>query len=401
MLRVAPLLIAAGLLSAVPLALGPDVVEFRGPPGTVTPNLAAGANGRTILTWLEPDPSGSATLRFATRTGGRWSAPGTILTSDRFFVNWADFPSLIETADGQWVVHFLEKTEAKPYAYHVRLMTSKDRGQTWSQPFTAHEDKSPTEHGFVAMVPRPGAGADLLWLDGRAMGGPEGGPMGVRTRGLGASGRLEPENELDSRTCECCQATMARTTEGLIAAYRDRSEGEVRDIAVTRQVEGRWTRPTIVAADNWVHRACPVNGPSLAADGRQVALVWYTGVGDAPQVSAVLSTDAGATFGPRVRVNEGTTLGRVHAVALGNGAFAVVWLEDGKDGQAVWKLRRVDQGGRLGPPREVATVTRARLAGFPRLALNGTDLLLTFTASGPEGGVRVLRLPPPPAGPGS
>lgn len=401
MLRLAPLLIATGLLSAGPFVDSADTIEFSGPPGTVTPNLAVGANGRTILTWLEPDGSGSAALRFATRTGGRWSQPGTILTSDKFFVNWADFPSLIETADGQWVVHFLEKTEEKPYAYHVRLMTSRDQGRTWSAPFTAHDDKLPTEHGFVAMVPRPTSGADLLWLDGRAMGGPGGGPMGIRTRGLGASGRLEPETELDDRTCECCQATMARTTDGLVAAYRDRSEGEVRDIAVARQVGGRWTEPAIVAADGWVHRACPVNGPSLAADGRQVALVWYTGVNDTPQVSVVLSSNSGATFGTRVQVNEGPTLGRVHAVALGGGAFAMVWLEEGNDGQAIWRLRRVDEGGRLGPARDVATVTRARLAGFPRLARNGTDLLLTFTASGPDGGVRVLRLPTPPRKPGS
>jgi hypothetical protein len=402
MRRAAPLLFATGGILVAPMVEAPsDTLEFKGAPGTVTPNLAVGASGRTILTWLEPNPSGSAALRFAVRTAGRWSAPATIVESDRFFVNWADFPSLIETADGQWVVHFLEKTEAKPYAYHVRLMTSKDQGRTWSAPFTAHDDTSPTEHGFVAMVPRPEAGADLVWLDGRAMGGPEGGPMSIRTRPITSVGKLGTETELDGRSCECCQATMARTPDGLVAAYRDRSEAEVRDIALVRQVGGRWTEPTIVAADGWVHRACPVNGPSLAADGRDVALTWYTGVGDTPHVYTVLSHDGGATFGPRVQVNEGVTLGRVASVGLGDGAFAALWLEDAGEGQAVWRLRRIDRSGRAGPARDVERVTRARLAGFPRIVRSGAEILLTFTASGADGGIRVYRVTPPPASPGS
>ena len=48
-------------------------------------------------------------------------------------------------------------------------------------------------------------------------------------------------------------------------------------------------------------------------------------------------------------------------------------------------------------PQPVATADRARLAGFPRLAWTGTDLLVAVTATGAEGGVRVYRVPPPPA----
>ncbi|MEK6598197.1 MAG: hypothetical protein AABY91_07680, partial [Gemmatimonadota bacterium] len=71
------------------------------------------------------------------------------------------------------------------------------------------------------------------------------------------------------------------------------------------------------------------------------------------------------------------------------------------EGQAVWRLRRIDRSGRAGPARDVETVTRARLAGFPRIVRSGTEILLTFTASGADGGVRVYRVAPPPANPGS
>lgn len=368
-----------------------DVVEWQGPPGTATPNLAAASGGRLILTWLEPAGAGRHALRFAVREGGRWSAPGTIRESDRFFVNWADFASLTETGDGRLVAHWLEKTAPATYAYHVMLSISPDRGRTWSPPIRAHDDSSATEHGFVGMSPSRD-GVDLLWLDGREMAGKERGEMGVRTRTLGPGGRLSPEVLLDSRTCECCQAALARTSSGLVAAYRDRSESEVRDIAVVRQAGGRWSEPRVVARDGWEHRACPVNGPALVGDGSRVDLVWYTGVGGDPRVWLVRSSDAGATFAARTRIDEGRTLGRVDAEPLGDGSLLVAWLESRSEQEAEWRVRVVDERGRVGKSRQVAVVSRARLAGFPRLARTADGAFLAYTATGPEGGVRVVRL---------
>ena len=162
------------------------------------------------------------------------------------FVNWADFPSSLEMRDGTLAVHWLEKVADAPYAYHVMLALSSDDGATWSEPFRAHDDASPTEHGFVSMVPWS-EGAGLTWLDARAMaghasggehiaegGGAVRGAMSVRFRTLAPDGRLGPEVLLDDRTCECCQTALARIGDGLVAAYRDRSESEVRDIAVVR-----------------------------------------------------------------------------------------------------------------------------------------------------------------------
>ena len=388
-----PLLLLAGAL-----ALAPDSVEFAGAPGSGKPNLAVGRDGRVILTWLEPAGPDRHALRFAVRTGGRWSAPITIRESERFFVNWADFPSLVETEDGQWVVHFLEKTVAKPYAYHVMLTVSRDQGRTWSEPFRAHADTSATEHGFVSITARPGGGADLVWLDGRNMTGEERGDMTVRTNSLDRQGRLGTEVELDARSCECCQARIVRTSAGLLAAYRDRSPTEIRDIAIVRQVNGRWQPPAVVAPDGWEHRACPVNGPALVADGNRVTLTWYTGVNDQPRVYAVQSRDAGATFGTRVRIDEGNTLGRLDLTGIGAGATVVAWLESAGRDQAEWRIRRIGADGKPGPARTVTTVDRARLAGFPRLAWTGTDLLVAVTATGAEGGVRIYRVQIPPAG---
>src|SRR5262245_17200029 len=378
------------LLAMLIAAIPGDTLVFQGPPGSVTPSLAASSKG-LIATWLEPlKPEGRYALRFAASDGKSWSAPGTIRESDRFFVNWADFASLIETREGTWVAHWPEKTAAAPYAYHVMVSTSRDRGKTWTPPRRLHDDTSATEHGFVAM--NAGAsGADLIWLDGRNTGG-ESGEMSVRTRALAPDGTLGRETELDARTCECCQAALARTPDGLVAAWRDRSATEVRDIAISRQENGRWSEPRIVSADSWEHRACPVNGPALVADGRRVDLVWFTGVGNQNRVWLVRSADGAKTFGSRIRIDEGQTLGRIDAEPQGDGSVLVAWLEGKSDAVAEWRIRRIRANGTSEPSRAVATVTRARLAGFPRLARSGGVTYLSYTATGADGGIRIIRL---------
>ena len=86
------------MLLALLLATIADTVVYKGPPGSVTPNLAASASGGLIATWLEPlKTEGRYALRFASsRDGQGWSPPGTIRETDRFFVNWADFAGLID-----------------------------------------------------------------------------------------------------------------------------------------------------------------------------------------------------------------------------------------------------------------------------------------------------------------
>src|SRR4026208_2435597 len=128
----------------------------------------------------------------------------------------------------------------------------------------------------------------------RPSGGAGGGVRGGLPRAAGAvdaSGRVLADTLLDRRTCDCCQTALARSALGLLAAYRDRSDAEGPAIAILRQAYGRWTKPAPVAVDGWVYRACPVNGPSIAADGQQVAVAWYTGAQETPRVKLARSSD--------------------------------------------------------------------------------------------------------------
>jgi hypothetical protein len=248
------------------------------------------------------------------------------------------------------------------------------------------------------MLPRPAGGADLIWLDGRQTGdtGADGshGPMALMAGSLGSDGSVGADQMVDARVCDCCQTALARTAEGLLAVYRDRSTDEVRDISVVRQVGGRWSAPVRVAPDGWVYRACPVNGPSVAALEREVAVAWFTSGDGKPRVKLARSADAGRSFGLPVVVDDGNPLGRAEIELLPGGAALVIWLEITGD-NAEWRLKRVARNGAIEARWTLGTAPRTRQAGFVRAALSEGRLFVAWTAPGPEGGVRIVRLDSP------
>jgi len=369
-----------------------SAVEFERPAGSGEPNLHATPDGRALLTWLEPTGDSSWALRLATRDATGWSEPRTVRESEAFFVNWADFPSSVQMTGGTIAVHWLERTADAPYAYHVMLSLSSDDGATWTEPIRLHDDESPTEHGFVSMVPWED-GAAIAWLDGRAMYNPDaeagaghgpdgGGAMSARYRTLLPDGRLGAEVVLDARTCECCQTTIAVSSEGLVAAYRDRSEDEIRDIAVVRGLGETWSEPKHIATNDWMIPGCPVNGPQLTASGSAVAGAWYTGAGDEPQAYVAFSS------GPPIRIDEGLPIGRVDIEGLDDGSALVTWVEGG-DGGARVMARRVRPDGVADVAFTVTETSSRRASGFPRIARIGSQIVIAWTLPGDGGGIRV------------
>lgn len=393
--RTAPavLLSVAACASSQPRYVTGDV-EFAA--SGSSPNLFATDDGRVLLTWLQEAGPRRWALRFASRQDGSWSSPTTIHEGDRFFANWADFPSIVEQADGSWIVHWLEKTASNTYAYHVKLAVSQDRGKTWSSPIVPHRDDSPREHGFVSMVPWQD-GTALVWLDGRKMTSADGaaerghmdtGEMSIRATTVGEGGALGEDVLIDGRTCECCQTSLAVTSSGLVAAYRDRSDSEIRDIAVARLEQDGWTEPTPVHDDGWYYPGCPVNGPQLSAKGTTVVVAWFTAPEQQPATYVAFSHDAGVSFDDPVRVDEGDPLGRVDVELLENGDAMVVWLERTAQAAAI-RARVVGRDGRSGSAWNVATTSESRGSGFPRMVRAGNEMVFAWTLVGPDGGVRV------------
>jgi hypothetical protein len=363
-------------------------------PGAAEPNLAVGPKGEVHLSWLEPADS-AYSLKIATYAGGKWSGPHAIRTARDFFVNWADFPSVAVLGEGRLAAHWLQKTGRSTYAYGVRIAQSTDGGRTWSAGVTPHSDTMPVEHGFVAMWPDRG-GVGAVWFDGRKTGasaaaGHEGhGEMMLMSTTIGRNGKVGAEKVVDGLTCECCQNSVAITGSGPIVAYRNRTKDEIRDIYVSRLVNGKWTEGTAVHADNWKINACPVNGPAIEASGRNVALAWFTGARDSNKVNVAFSTDGGAKFGAPIRVDGGQPGGRVDLVMLGDGSAVVSWLERTGDVAAV-QARRVTASGQLGPVKTIAQSSAARASGVPRMVMSGSDLFFAWTVPTRPSSVRVAR----------
>jgi hypothetical protein len=344
-------------------------------PGSGEPGLSLGPDGSVHLTWVEPTGDGHQ-LRRAVLGGAGWGKPTTIASGADWFVNWADTPSMSVGADGKYLAHWLAKSGEGTYAYHVMVSTSAD-GATWSKPQRLHEDDSATEHGFVTLLPKPASGWRAVWLDGAAMVGD--GPMALHTREVESDGTLGPETALDDRTCDCCPTTAAALPDGVIVGWRDRSEAEIRDIAVARLVAGAWEAPRIVAADHWKMPGCPVNGPAVDTSGDDVVLAWFTEEAEKPRVQVALSRDRGQTFPVRAVLSE-AAVGRVDVIALPDGAV-VTWVESVGDAAAL-VFARVDKNGARGPTTTLVELSPGRRTGMPRAVVADGRLVVAWTHVG-------------------
>src|SRR5262245_20598692 len=120
------------------------------PPGSRYPNLAHAADGRVVLSWVAPSSGDAYALQYATWGDGAWTAPATVTAGSGWFVNWADFASVVPVGRGLWAAHWLEQRPGSVYSYDVRMAVSQDDGRSWSQALTPHRDGTPTEHGFVS-----------------------------------------------------------------------------------------------------------------------------------------------------------------------------------------------------------------------------------------------------------
>jgi hypothetical protein len=354
-------------------------------PGSGQPYLTTASDGRVLLSWIDRLNDGRFSLRFSTREEKGWSKPSIIAEGSNWFVNWADFPSILALTDGSLAAHWLVKSDVGKFDYDVNISRSFDGGRSWTKPVIPHRDGAKAEHGFVSLFEAKDGALSAVWLDGREMksepsaGGHGHGDMTLRYAKIKRDGVPIEETLLDGRVCECCQTSAAMTDEGPVVVYRDRSTDEIRDISLIRIKDGKWTAPRTVAQDGWKLNGCPVNGPAVAARGKRVAVAWFTGADDQARVKLAFSDNAGDTFGAPVIVDEGRPIGRVDVLLLKDGGVIVSWLEKLDGGGAV-RVRRIHPNGKLDPSIVVAPAGTARSSGFPQMALAGDALLFAWTA---------------------
>ncbi|HEV7764923.1 MAG TPA: sialidase family protein [Thermoanaerobaculia bacterium] len=358
-------------------------IESPAASGSTQPHLTSLRDGGIAMSWVEPASEKKHALKFATLRNGKWSTPRVIAERADFFVNWADFPSIVEDRAGTLFAHWLQKSGAGTYAYDVWITASADGGKTWKSPRILNTDGKEGEHGFVSMVPLANRGVAVAWLDGRAMTGDGhdghgGGSMMLRYAEIDGALKVANETMLDARVCECCGTGMAMSSRGPLVVYRDRSEEEVRDISLVRKSAAKWTTPATVHGDQWKIPGCPVNGPQIDARGDRAAVAWFTAADEKAIVNVAFSRDGGATFGKPMRVDGGDAVGRVDLLMTDDGSALVTWIEGTADDSSI-VMRRVRADGSMAAPQNLAAISSARGSGFPRATLVGKTAWFAWT----------------------
>lgn len=382
-------MIMLGLLSACTVeeppqaeSQGIDMIDVPAVRESLSPNLAVGPDGTVALSWLELDGPESS-LKFSRLSGRHWTSARSIAHGDNWFVNWADFPSVVPISATLWAAHWLVSQPAGGYAYDIAVALSTDSGQVWSEPMSPHRDGTETEHGFVTLYPND-AGVGLIWLDGRNMvneARDDVAASGMTLRGASLSPDLALSNELlvDGLICDCCQTDVAITGKGPVAIYRDRTSTEIRDIYVARYIENRWQEGTPVASDSWNIPGCPVNGPVIDANDNTVAVAWFTAANNVARIQVGFSNDAAASFSAPIDVVSGETVGRVGLAILSDEQIAVSWIRKAPGDSAEVCIRRVSADGQLGPVTIVSGGDSVSTFSVPQMVRSGEDLILAWT----------------------
>ena len=330
--------------------------------------------------------------------GDSWTNKELITKGTDWFVNWADFPSIsLNEVSGSIFSFHLQKSSEETFSYDVNYhINSKE---TWNDMNKIHDDNTFSEHGFVSSIPYKD-GFMVSWLDGRntyGVGdhGHAKGAMTIRSAILDSNGNIVNQNVIDEMVCECCQTSMAISGDIPIVVYRDRSEGEIRDIYYSRYIDSNWTEPHPIHNDGWEINGCPVNGPNVDSYGDNVVVSWFSASNGRPKVNLKFSTDNGRTFGDKILIDEvdNSPLGRVDIELISETEAMISWLST-VDGKGKLLIRKIKTNGEIGPIKVVDEISTERSTGFPQIEKFNDDVYISWTDNSELGKkVRVTKIP--------
>ena len=368
--------------------------------GSQFPYLFLDNSGTLYMSWITYIDEDIHALQFATYRENGWSTAQTVRVATNFFVNWADFPSIVGFDDSPVAVQWLRKVEGGPYAYYVQIGFQDESTGRWDHIITPHLDGTPTEHGFVSMQPLGPNRVLAMWLDGRETDGRGHGEyddfsksMTLRSAEVSADGEIVRKRVIDSTVCDCCQTDLAEVNGDYLAVYRGRTEEEIRDIKISRysSENGEWSEPKTVHNDGWEIQGCPVNGPRIVTNDNRVAVIWYTGAEDNTGVKLARSVDGGETFQEPILIADEGALGRPDLLMTDDGTIYVSWMQQvGSAGHV--QLKRIGPDGSLNEAISVGNTSSTRRSGFPRIAKVDNQIIVAWTQTEPLLRVRTAKV---------
>jgi hypothetical protein len=357
-----------------------EEISFSYDNSNAQPSLVS-TDGSLSLTWISSDEDMNASLNFRQFKDENWTDPQTFAVGSNWFVNWADFPTHAISGD-QVLTSYLKKSASGTYTYDVFLSLHKLSGKKIKEDFILNTDGFKAEHGFVSIVAKDNEGFFVTWLDGRntVKKDSEGNskPMTIRFAEITNTGDIINETELDSSVCDCCQTSMTLTDKGPLVVYRDRSKEEVRDIYVTRNINDKWENPRPVNNDGWVIYGCPVNGPKVVSNSKNLAVSWFTVLDGNPTVNLSFSESYGLSFGGPIKINDLNAIGRVDTAFLNEKEVIVSYME-GDDVGTYLRIRKVSIDGKVSEPITISKIDSGRGTGVPQLEIVDDEIFIVWT----------------------
>ena len=224
---------------------------------------------------------------------GQWTAPVILNTQqDEIAADGESRPKMAFGPNG-WAVVTYTQPLPKPYTGFVRMLRSADGGQTFSAPFTVHQDRQEITHRFESILFDAQGNLHTLWIDKRDMPAKGAGPKYIGAAVYGnvskdGGATFGPDYKLADHSCECCRIAMSNTPDGkVVAVWRHVFGEQTRDHAfavlpgassvASSSAQGQSKPPVRSTFDDWQINACPHHGPGLAAITSQTGfhMVWF------------------------------------------------------------------------------------------------------------------------------
>ena len=197
---------------------------------------------------------------------------------------------------------------------------------------------------------------------------------------------------VDESICDCCQTDVAIASSGPVVVYRDRTSEEIRDIYVTRLVNGEWTPGAPCTRRRLDDAGLPGQRPGRRGGGPGCDSRVVYGRARRPQgPGGVFRPTRVRPLGLPTRVDDGNPLGRVDVVRLRDGSALVAWMERGPEVAEI-RVRRVTPDGGASSAAVVTTTSSGRDSGFPQMIQDATGrIVFAWTQTGDARQIRMAR----------
>lgn len=296
------------------------------------PYLAATADGRTVISWVEaPAGADTGTLYYAISEdkGVTFSVPQRVPTANGILPHAENMPKMVFKPDGEIIaIYGVEQNDPRnKYAGKVFYTRSLNGGKDWLPAQALVTDTGSYDQRYFDIALLPDGEAAVIWLDNRKDVDAEGSSLyfAVTARHDG----FQKEKVLAETVCQCCRTDLYTDGEGGIhIAFRDIINDSIRDMVHMVSTDGgaSFSGMKRISADNWVVRGCPHTGPAMVKNREGMHFTWFT-MGGGEGVYYCQSPDNGQTYTRRQKVSSVPLAKHPQIAALGHNKIMIVWDE--------------------------------------------------------------------------